>query len=379
MSRFVPHWVLPVAAMQMLALGHAAGQRSAAFVAKPDLVLDDAADRLSGVTWMGIRHDGSVVVAPDMNQDARFYSLAGKRLLFAPSPRDRSLIARGFVGDSVWGYDPSRSTLTLVGPNLERVRTIPFPSSLYLPSGDVVGLLTIGNPFRPLAVEPDGSLLVSAVSRAPPESWQRPPHGSNVVLRIAASGQLRAVVGWPEAPGDECYHAGLAFPFCLPPMLSIMSHGEAFVSARAFTAGADSGFILVSMIRATGDTAYSRRYPFVALRVSQHDADSAIQRMKSMPRARISGIDSLIRPTIYPPLMFLSAVDDGTVWIQQPTAGDTATWLVLDAAGNVSRTVRVPKGIRIWAVAGDVAWGTRANSDSSQTVSIVRLRITPAP
>ncbi len=355
----------------------AAGQQPVAYVARPDLAIDGVANQLVGVSWIGVWRDGAIVVAPGANRDVHFFSAEGKVRSFDPSPSDRAFVARGFVGDTVWGYDPTRSTLTFISPTLQRVRTLNLPSGVTLPSGDAVALsATMGSPVLPLAYEPDETILVSVVSRAVPESWHRPPRGFDVVLRVTATGLVRAVVGWPESSGDECYKHAVVIPFCLSPVLSVASDGHAVASARAFTAGPDSGQIIVSMIRATGDTIYSERYPYVARKVSKHDADSAVSWLKAMPGAHFDRIDSLVHPTIYPPLVSMTIGNDGSAWLEQPPDGSSTTWLVIDPAGRLSRTVTVPTGIRIRAVAGDIAWGSRR--DSPQTSSVIRLKITPA-
>ncbi|MGH7592821.1 MAG: hypothetical protein ACRELE_03075, partial [Gemmatimonadales bacterium] len=262
-----------------------AAQEPAAYVAKPEFVLDGSRHKLSGSYWLGVRSDGSLVSEPIGNQNVEFLAASGERLSFAQPGASAAVVAAGFIGDTVWGRDPSSSTVTLISPELKVVRTISVPSAVTLPSGDVVqfGSMMGANPLLPVAIEPDGSFLVSTFGGRVPVAWHRPPGAATSVLHISAQGLFRALIGWTNITDSTC-NATMGV-FCGRAPMAIASDGHAVAFVHPSVAGADSGTFTVAVIKPTGDTVYARRYPFVARPASRHDVDSVVDGIASRMRS----------------------------------------------------------------------------------------------
>lgn len=361
--------------------GAAVAQRIPRFVGREDLVIPASRTRIPSVVWIGLRADGSIVVEPGGNMNAVGYQPDGASAGAVRTP-GRVFVAKGMIGDTVWGIDPQTRMISLATSQSTVETQFVAPTTITLPSGDAVTYPPMmGSPGAyPLGLEPDGSLLVTGLPAGAPATWHRQGAAPNdhvpPIIHVTRNGTFQNVVGW-DTPPTECRK--VEFTFCNQRMTRVASDGRSFLAAEAAIDGPDSGTFRAVMIDVRGDTIYDRRFPYTPVAVSRHDADSAIGLLmaRSASPAWTNHIKAAVHPTIYPPIVSIVVAADRSLWIEQPPTGTFVHWLVIDSTGVLSRDVRMPAGLRIRAIRGDTAWGAR--EDGPDGVTLVRMRVIPLP
>jgi hypothetical protein len=366
---------LVAAATAGAAFGSRAGaQAPVEKVAHEELTVRGNALGVSSVYWLGIRADGSIAISPGGNAGGVFVSVDGRVLPSAPPVHGSPIVLLGVLGDTVWGKDPHDDFVTFVGPDQHILRTVTVPTAITLPSGDVVssGGFFGANALWPVAVRPNGDMIVTGLKIELGTDWPAPAFGATPLVEVSPEGVFRHLVAWTTALVD---------PRCDPRvgrcerMLSAFSpSGNTIVFVRPNVTGPDSGQVVVTLIGITGDTLYNVRLPHLMHRLTDAEfaqaatrmlgANPAANRVAALRRAGLvgDGVDAVV------------VAADGNVWIQPSSIGTTSKWTVLDSAGNVSAIVSMPGDLRLRAVSGDVAWGTRIVGDTGFV--LVRLRVT---
>ena len=129
-----------------------------------------------------------------------------------------------------------------------------------------------------------------------------------------------------------------------------------------------------------GDTAFDRTYSVPPVPLRREWADSLFRARAKPAVARFPqlapGLNraALDLPEFYPPISAVVAGVDGTSWLRREDTGAPATeWLVLDARGNMSARLRLPRQLEIkWAGANHI-WA--AVPDEFDVPFLVRYRI----
>ncbi len=140
--------------------------------------------------------------------------------------------------------------------------------------------------------------------------------------------------------------------------------GSSMVVVNAPGSSEESATFEVTRIRlaVSPDTIFSRNYRYTPRPISGEVRDSIYREYApgDEPSARdIEAIKAVVRlPSSRPPVSAAVLGAEGSTWLRmdQATAG-SVTWVVLDVNGGINATVRVPRGLTILAVDGDVVWG----------------------
>jgi hypothetical protein len=140
----------------------------------------------------------------------------------------------------------------------------------------------------------------------------------------------------------------------------------------------------LTLLRATGDTIFSREYPFVPLPVTRQAVDSAMASMERNQLLRRSGklkeLMAAVRreiPKVRPPVVAALIGSDGRIWVGQQPDASGRPWLIFEPQrGNVVGSVTLPKQILIRAADASHVWGIERNEFDIE--SVVRYRLGPA-
>ncbi|MEO5799482.1 MAG: hypothetical protein ABIZ70_00550 [Gemmatimonadales bacterium] len=369
-------------------VGTVCGQTPPVKPAVVDLEINGAANHLFGIGWIGARPDRSIAVVQFQNAVLRYFDpngRSGDEVRIAPEANAR-LNAAGTFGDSIWINDASVPQLTLVSPTHKIARRLSTAVAIVLPSGDE-------SPFapplgmvapRPVGISPGGGFLLLAPripARASPSELHQPPNAYAALAQVASNGVLKRVVSWMQQnPGCNARSGTwtVSLPLCVQPQTAVSSDGRLVATVEAAVTGADSGTFQATVVNVRGDTVYSRRNRFAVRPVSQREADSAIARTTASFRrtsnyAVVNAIEAAFHPTLHPPFESLLLADDGSVWLELSGEGIAMPWLVLTAAGEVSRIVALPAGLRLRTISGSVLWATRRDGPNEE--SILRLHV----
>ena len=183
-----------------------------------------------------------------------------------------------------------------------------------------------------------------------------------VVARLQESFPLSLIIELPDA---RSYGSPLFRDF---PLTALSDSGERYaIVDRPFSSGAQVP-IRVTVLEASGDTAYSREYMVDAepLTDQQWDAmlhDAIARRNRpGLPALRF-GIRELEkasrRPAHWPSATAAALPSDSAVWIglaELPWRTDR-DWAVLDSRGNPLYKVRLPRDFNPSVVSADLLWG----------------------
>jgi hypothetical protein len=177
-----------------------------------------------------------------------------------------------------------------------------------------------------------------------------------------------------KMPRDEWLRYGIAPPFDPVPRRAVAVDGGRVAIVGTTVAGPGAGTYRVTVLRATGDTAFTRTYPFSPLPIPRDVAQRAQQSVQALTalygQAGALAHPELNAPPVYPPVRSVRLGADQTVWLNLRRTADEFVWVVLDSTGNVVGSVGdvrfVTGGLRtVW---------TRA-SDSNETPVFTRNRV----
>jgi hypothetical protein len=335
---------------------------------------------------LAVAPNGTIVVSQHQDGVLRFFDAQGR-----PSgsfgrkgqgPGEFQLIARFFwMGDTLVVGDGNTRRFTLVSPDRKLVRTVPYLQAVSKPEQSTstaqahrVGIARL--------LFPDHSQLVSATfaDGAPIPDWLGKSAPGMLFFRADSSGALRRVFGWaPNATSCRVVSGSersglmvLTVPFCAIPLEDAgMGRGRlALVYAEEGTRPA----YRVSVFNMNGDTVFSRSYSFQRIPVPKADKDTAIAARNRGDAARRALVEKMQLPEFFPPFSRLLVGRDETTWLELPPVRDSRTWQVLDARGNVTGSVNVPRNTTIMVASREMIWAIETDDDGLQ--HIVRYRVT---
>lgn len=128
----------------------------------------------------------------------------------------------------------------------------------------------------------------------------------------------------------------------------------------------------VSAIRASGDTSWSRVYPYQASAIAKRSLDSTFNRVYA--EFKRSGVSkdavrrALFLPEFAPPVTAAFVSDSGALWLQRETGAPGRSYWVLGPTGDVIGAVEVPRNVILHAARGDAVWGVAIDDDDVPTV-----------
>lgn len=347
-----------------------------------DLRIDALEHDLSPISWLTVSPAGVIVVSQAQDGNIRFFDARGAALgtfgRKGRGPGEFDTPARvGWVAETLWVSDMGTRRFTLVSPSRALVDTRPWPATL---SGELVPQVSAQRITSsiPYALQADGSQLLGVAIGDPNGTGRDPVHGAPVV-RADRDGKLVRLVAW--RPDDGC-SVGFAMsgggygvarvPFCFATLYETAPPGDRFATVHA-ERGSRASY-RVSVVRATGDTLFSRAYEYRPVPIPRAVFDSVIQQRSGRgPTEFREAWRSMTAPAGYPPIERLVLGRDATTWLEEYTAAGNRTWRVLDQRGEVVGRIQLPRTVRLLAATREAIWGTETDDDGLQ--HIVRYRV----
>ncbi len=348
-----------------------------------DLRIDGYAADLTRVGYLVVARDGTIIVGQPQDATLLYFAqdghLLGKFGRSGAGPGEfRRPITLGWVGDTLWVYDVDLLRLTLIFPSRQLLRTVRVPTSVGPRQSVTEPVPAVQPPFSARLL-PGSDLLVLAPIygfRQPKPYDQDLRNKDNVYLRISAEGVYHQLLLAYSVFGEQCnWGPRLHIPQCARPLQDFADDGSTLVTVETNNIGGDHRSYRVTLMRITGDTVFSRRYPFIGAPISKHVVDSTRARMLS--RATTPEVRSAIRtvpfPSVYPPVKQVRAGRDGTVWVGLRETADGRPWIILDATGNKIGEVLLPPTVVLWVADQSTIWGVEWDADDMP--SIVRYQV----
>jgi hypothetical protein len=241
----------------------------------------------------------------------------------------------------------------------------------------------------PVAVLPDGSLLLQANVRDSASLVGEPSHG--YLLRAARSLEVMDTVarlsmghtamGFSYRDGASHYRQ----PFGDDPLFAANSDGSLLVTVdRDAPARGRKATFRVTAWRGGRERIFDREIEYQPRRLPRSVVDSVVEGL-SKPARRDSPstpvtADSirrrLFRPAYFPPVEELKVAQDGNVWLRVRMADSpegVGDWLVLSRHGFTLARVSLPPSFRLLAANRRVAWGVQ--SDQLDVPLVVRYQL----
>jgi len=336
------------------------------------------------IAWSRIAHvapapDGGVVVAEAMPPMVYRFDARGTLLhrvgRQGAGPGEYQMIGGvGFVGDTLWVSDARQRRIVLFDAAGRPAGLLSGFDRVAMGPGVTVwpGRLLSGD--RALSMTETNSASIASGEAT------RLPH-----VLLTRRGQVRDTIAW-TAFGNSQLALALsstqrmftAQPFSDGPLVSMATTAErAYIVDRRAPTAARGATYGITAVRFTGDTLWSRRYPFEPVALPRTAVDSAIQRMslvvggQQVPAATVR--EALYAPPFRTPFGQALAATDGSLWLRRGDAVAKPYW-VHDPSGTLVATVDVPTRVTLYAVNGDVAWGVELDADDVPTIVRYRVR-----
>ena len=291
--------------------------------------------------------DGRMISVPLWGGDMVEFDSTGKQLPYKQviggptDPEIRYAEKFGWVGKTMWVWDPPSSQIALVDPQLKVTKSLEIPSWVRPSWADRRKYPVFGR-MEPLALYPDGSWLVTASN--PKSLVDTPDYDKTMtyMLRIAESGSIQRTVArvpWLPFAGGRPQGAVGQRPRRTFAFWNASADGSRILIGVPSTTVGDSNHVL-TVINEKGDTVYSR-------------------------------------PMLFPdPVAGARIGRDGSVWLQLRSKTGDRTWLVLDPSGQQRGTITFENNAFIHDGDASRIWTTEK---IGATQLAVRFRVTTAP
>ena len=295
-----------------------------------------------------------------------------------PELQNRYSLSVGSLGDTLWAYNRVNRRFTLVGPDLKLVRTVTlsqYPEGLVefsvlslLPADRVLATAVVGQRSArgvPAVLKDSGVIVM-----APDGTTERrvaPMPASKVMVRVD-----RAVGGFAFSP----------VPFAHLVRTIVDPTGSRVGYVTTTVTSATGGMFKATLVRPTGETIFSREYPYAGEPVTERMRDSVYDRMASRRRDGTSEDLELLRriresiPKVQAPFQSSHVGADGTMWLirARTTSSAPRELLAIGANGELAGTATFPRaGLTLRTGTRTQIWATETDADGF--VSIVRFRV----
>ncbi len=361
-----------------------------------------------GTIWSKHRQEG---VLRRWGEDGAPLGVVGRR---GEGPGEfSSPSAMGIVGplpgDSIWVHDSRLARFTFLGWDGSVLSSRPAPFDLGTPEETEAGSL----PPRPAGMFRDGSVHAA------------PPLPSDAVAR----GLVDRTAHVAQVEGTGAVDTVAIVPVAATMTLALLSNGGGVFTSQPYADAAiaarspdGSTFLVVERTAAPaegaatfrvtrvaavppdggvrrGDTLASVEVPYRAVGIPAADVEHRVELVhealfefagpqmglsESAFRRRVS--EAVYRPATLPPVTAALPGRDGSTWLQVaelPEGGVALSreeearlprrWVILDAAGEPVRAVRLPPGVRPLLVEVDRFWGVE--TDALGVEYVVRYRV----
>jgi hypothetical protein len=356
-----------------------------------DLRLDATNEDFPTVSRVFVGPRGQIVVPLPQDMQVRVYDSTGKshakvgRRGAGPG-EFQHLGAMGWTADTLWVHDTRQRRITFIAPDAKVLRAAPYTYSNQTTRGSLneapAGTFSR---FVPMAVGAGGAVIGEAYvsSRTP---GNPAGEGERVLVRMPPAGAYQILAKLPayEDPRWMMEIAGFgnSIPFLLSPRSAMSANGDRFALLTATVTGREGGTFTVQAWRTTGETVFTKTFPFRGELIPQRAKDSAAAEFVPKPGEPTEGPPDLgLRfqamakqkmPPVYVAVESLLLGLDNTVWVGLRPTADGRPYLVLNGRGDPIATVVAPKGSRIVQASAARVW--MAETDNDGLTSIVRYR-----
>jgi hypothetical protein len=353
-----------------------------------ELRIDAAEHDLTAIYPPGgltVAPNGTIVISQNQDGLLRYFDAQGRRLgtfgKKGQGPGEFENITRFlWIGDTLVVGDGTTRRFTLVSPDQKLVRTVPYLPNVSKPvqSNSTAPAVRAGTP-RLLHADYSQSVAVSFAEPAPIPDWLGKPARGMLFLQADSTGAFKRVTGWvPNAtqcnvtvqtgPGSSF---GMRIPFCTVPLDEPSMRGDRLALAYLEEGARPSYRVMV--MRANGDTVFSRSYSYQRISIPKADKDTAIAARVRGSVTQRTLAENMQLPEFFPPFTRLLVGLDETTWLELAPAREQRTWQMLDAGGVVAGVITVPRNATILAASRDRIWAIERDDDGLQHV--VRFRV----
>ena len=351
-------------------------------------IAPDVAD-LTTVGYMTVSPTGEIVVTQPRDNRIKVFADTGLSRVVGRAgggPGEFSNLTRiGWNGDTLWTLDPGLRRISRFDHDYAYLGSTKDPSAV---SGDGESADSSAGHAEAFvqAVLPGGDLRVAAQFwAAKPPSWAIGlDSGATPFLRVTAEGKV--VRRLAVLPVDRCmvrYAAGAAgsgttqIPFCAHPLDTSWDGGTDLGLLTVTSPDQGDPAYTFTLVLASGDTAFSRTYPYSPVPVSRHAIDS-LNALLDSSYAKMPPVLRNARPrptpaSTFPPIDRIVLGRDHTVWLEERTAEPGHHWLMLSPSGEPTARVTLSANVRLLVAEQGTIWGTEENDDG--LLGIVRYRV----
>jgi hypothetical protein len=364
-----------------------------------DLKLDAVTEDFPGVFRLRVGPHGQIAVFVSQDQSLRLYDSTGRKIASfgrkgAGPGESRAVNAISFKGDTAWLYDNALKRLTFVTPGGKLLRHEVLPADLNLGASLDSSTNALGAMYRfsPVMIAPNGQLVGYADVVVGRDETGRVKTEQSFLLANVDGSRRKKIGSYVKAPRptqvsvpiDEKRDATAGIPFLTYPGMVYSQDGTRF-GALTTTLTDRGGSYSVTVVRTTGDTLFSRNYPFVGTPIPAAVRDSAID---AIPRrklangtfvyepkigARLREAAAPLTPRVYRPVENMILGQDNTTWLQMRPVGDSKELIALNAKGDPILSVRIPLNADVWEASPTKLWVVEKDADDLP--SVVRYRI----
>lgn len=311
---------------------------------------------------IAVARDGTIAISQAQDHRVRFFGADGTPLGdlggdgSGPGEFERN-DRIGWLGDSLWIYDPGLRRITLLTPARELARTMAVDRE---PTAAPALREAIPRTLfsYPLAMRADGGRTELVM---PMRERSADVAGNHVyVATVTPQAELTKIVAMVpigETSARDASGATASLPFANRTVLDVARDGSRSGFARA-EIGSEGGTAGVHLFGRDGDTIFSRRMPIEVVPLPESVRDSAYSRwserlppsLGEVVRARAHEV------THYPPLEQMIIGRDGTVWLSLASQDGVRPHLVLTPEGDLMGEVSLSDRSRIAEAQRDRIW-----------------------
>jgi hypothetical protein len=324
---------------------------------------------------------GSLIVYAQWRNVMAFDSL-GRRLWSQrrDERRDNAEIAEvtavGWNGDQMWVSDAAWTQIALLDQYGNVTKSLELPSWVRPTFANRKSFPVFGS-MRVFALYPDGQMLVIPREATVSSGSTGYDPKALYVLRVNEDGVIQRVIAkFPSNFIEGATPKGDKFRFANPlnqSLFRISPDGMRTVLVSVDTTAKQTDTVVVRALNERGDTVFTQKIPYPALRYSETQIDS-IGRVQWGNDTEYRERRTKLLPRRAPAVASLALDVDKSVWITLRGTAATKPVVGIDAAGKFIGKFELPARRVVKAANMGRVWVGEARND--QTGDLVRYRIT---
>ncbi len=340
----------------------------------------DEDSMLSWVLGLSLYGDSLLLVLDGMDQAIKVFDWSGEPIgqIGRPGSGPGEFRAPGSVrvrNDTIFVRDGGTRSLNLLnisGDELARFTLAPITVA-----GGIRSVL------GPSGMFPDGTFLGLASSSRPYLYKERTEY-SIPILKLGRTGEILDTLGFHREFKGRKFDlpGGIAQAYFLPPETpgddyDFSTELGIVAVAEGFPEGHDTQY-RITAIRHTGDTIFSRLYPFQPQRYTREMRAAlalAFGPMAERSRRLRDALEEAFAARRYiPPVSRIRIDCDGRLWVgREWVPGEPVVWEVLSPQGDPLFNIELPAEVSLGISSGDLLW--TVERDEMDVRYVVRYRI----